>query len=103
MCAPAKLAALKRALAWLTRLGAKHGSQAPVPFTSRRSSADGSSGAPTTGDPSLRQNSGTQTTDILTRDRLRARAMRIMNRDPKLVDAYVWRHSKKDRKDLTCE
>jgi hypothetical protein len=91
-CANAKPAALKRALAWLTRLGVKHGSQAPVQFTSRRSSAAGCNGAPTTGDPSLRQNFGTRTTDILTRDRLKARALLQNNRDLQAVERYVKRH-----------
>jgi hypothetical protein len=91
-CANAKPAALKRVWAWLTRLGVKHGSQAPVPFTSRRSSADGSSGALKTGDLSLRQNIGTRTTDILTRDRLKARALLQSNRDLQAVERYVQRH-----------
>jgi hypothetical protein len=91
-CANAKPAALKRVWAWLTRLGAKHGSQAPVLFTSRRSNAAGFSGVQETGVPSLRQNIGTRTTDILTRDRLKARALLQNNRDPQAVERYVQRH-----------
>jgi hypothetical protein len=91
-CANAKPVALKRALAWLTRLGGKHGSQAPVQFTSRRSNAAGCNGALTTGDQSLRQNSVTRTTDILTRDRLKARALLQNNRDPQAVEKYVRLH-----------
>jgi hypothetical protein len=102
-CAPAKPAALKWALAWLTRLGVKHGSQAPVQFTSRRSNAAGCNGALTTGDPSLRQNSVTRTTDILTRDRLKARALLQNNRDLQAVEKYVKVQMVLARKDLTCE
>jgi hypothetical protein len=91
-CEPAKPAALKRALAWLTRLGVKHGSQAPVLFTSRGSNAAGCNGALTTGGPSLRQSSVTRTTDILTRDRLKARALLQNNRDLQAVEKYVRLH-----------
>jgi hypothetical protein len=98
-CAPAKPAALERALAWLTRLGGKHGSQAPVQFTSRRSSAAGCNGVPTTGDPSLRQNSGTRTT-VLWRSRLRKQAS---NTPAYIIKRREALHLTLDRKDLTCE
>lgn len=91
-CAPAKPAALKRVLVWLTRLGVKHGSQAPALPTLRRSNAAGCNGAQATGDLSLRQNIGTRTTDILTRDRLKARALLQNNRDLQAVERYVQRH-----------
>jgi hypothetical protein len=52
----------------------------------------GCNGALTTGDPSLRQNIGTRTTDILTRDRLKARALLQNNRDLQAVERYVRLH-----------
>ena len=102
-CANAKPAALQRLWHMLTRKAGKHGSPRPALFTSRRSNGIGSSGAQVTGETSCPQNTAIPITEILTRDRLKARALIQFNRDLQAVEQYVQRHMILARKDLTCE
>ena len=76
----------------LTHTGGKHGSHPPALFITRRSSATGFYGVMPTADPSCQRNTVTPKTEILTRDRLKARALIQFNRDLQAVERYVRLH-----------
>ena len=93
MCsANAKPAGLQRLWRMLTRSEKKSGSPHTAQFITRRSSGIGSSGAQATGEAFCPQNTATSITAILTRDRLKARALLQNNRDLQAVERYVRLH-----------
>ena len=91
-CANAKPAALTRLWRYLTRTGGNAGLRHTAVFTTRRLNGAGCNGAKTTGETSCPQNTATPTTEILTRDRLKARALIQNNRDLQAVERYVRLH-----------
>jgi hypothetical protein len=63
-----------------------------VRHTERKQNGDGCKDGLTLESPPCPRNIGTRTTDILTRDRLRARALLQNNRDLQAVEKYVRLH-----------
>jgi hypothetical protein len=74
-----------------------------VRHTEPKQNGDGCNDGLTSENPSCPRNCGTRTTDILTRDRLKARALLQNNRDLQAVEKYVKVQMVLARKDLTCE
>ena len=95
MCSEsAKPAALQRLWRILTRTGWNAGLRHTAVFTTRRSNGAGCNGAKTTAGPPFPINTATPITEILTRDRLKARALLQFNRDLQAVERYVRLHQR---------